>query len=143
MMHVKDLMSNDVLSMREDESIAKARAIMNVARIRHVPVVDREGDFVGLITHRDILAVTVSRLADITPEIQADLDEGIKARDIMNSDVCTVGPDTRLNEAANTLLRHKYGCLPVLDGRRLLGMITEADFLRLTIHLLDAVDQAV
>ena len=143
MMHVKDLMSNDVLSMREDESIAKARAIMNVARIRHVPVVDREGDFVGLITHRDILAVTVSRLADITPEIQADLDEGIKARDIMNSDVCTVEPDTRLNEAANTLLRHKYGCLPVLDGRRLLGMITEADFLRLTIHLLDAVDQAV
>ena len=143
MMHVQDLMSNEVLSMREDESIAKARTIMNVARIRHVPVVDREGDFVGLITHRDILAVTISRLADITPEMQADLDEGIQARDIMNSDVCTVEPDTRLKDAANILLRHKYGCLPVLEGRRLLGMITEADFLRLTIHLLDAVDQAV
>lgn len=143
MMHVQDLMSSEVLSMREDESIAKARTIMNVARIRHVPVVDKEGDFVGLITHRDILAVTVSRLADITPEIQADLDEGIRARDIMNNDVCTVEPDTRLKDAAHILLRHKYGCLPVLEGRRLLGMITEADFLRLTIHLLDAVDQAV
>ena len=143
MMHVQDLMSNDVLSIREDESIAKARAMMNVARIRHVPVVDRAGDFVGLITHRDILAVTVSRLADITPEVQADLDEGVRARDIMNNDVLTVEPDTKLLDAAKILLRHKYGCLPVLDGRRLVGMITEADFLRLAIHLLDAVDQAI
>ena len=143
MMHVQDLMSNDVLSIREDESLAKARAMMNVARIRHVPVVDRAGDFVGLITHRDILAVTVSRLADITPEVQADLDEGVRARDIMNNDVLTVEPDTKLLDAAKILLRHKYGCLPVLDGRRLVGMITEADFLRLAIHLLDAVDQAI
>ena len=75
--------------------------------------------------------------------MQADLDEGIKARDIMNCDACTVTPDTGLKDAANTLLRHKYGCLPVLDGRRLVGMLTEADFLRLTIHLLDAVDEAL
>lgn len=143
MMHVQDIMSKEVLAMREDESIAKARTIMGVARIRHVPVVDKEGDFVGLITHRDILAVTVSRLAGISAEMQADLDEGIKARDIMNCDACTVAPDTGLKDAAQTLLRHKYGCLPVLDGRRLMGMLTEADFLRLTIHLLDAVDQAV
>ena len=143
MMHVQDLMSNDVLSIREDESIAKARAMMNVARIRHVPVVDKQGDFVGLITHRDILAVTVSRLADITPEVQADLDENVRARDIMNNDVRTVEPDTTLLDAAKILLRHKYGCLPVLQGERLVGMITEADFLRLTIHLLDAVDQAI
>ncbi len=141
MMHVQDLMSMDVLSIREDESIARARTMMEVARIRHVPVVDREGDFVGLITHRDVLAVTVSRLANITDEVQADLDEGIKAREIMNSDVCTVEPDTRLRDAAEVLLRHKYGCLPVLEGRRLVGLLTEADFLRLTIHLLDAVDR--
>lgn len=143
MMHVQDLMSGEVLSIREDESIAKARTIMGVARIRHVPVVDAKEDFVGLITHRDILAVTVSRLADITPDVQADLDAGIKARDVMNDDVHTVTPDTGLKDAAITLLRHKYGCLPVLEGRRLVGMITEADFLRLTIHLLDAVDEAL
>ena len=141
MMHVQDLMSVDVLSMREDESIARARTVMGVARIRHVPVVDWQGDFVGLITHRDILAVTVSRLADIGEEVQADLDEGIKAREIMNSDVLTVEPDTRLRDAAEVLLRHKYGCLPVLEKRRLVGLLTEADFLRLTIHLLDAVDR--
>jgi CBS domain-containing membrane protein len=116
---------------------------MNVARIRHVPVVDKIGDFVGLITHRDILAVTVSRLAGIAPEVQADLDGGIKARDIMNNDVCTVEPGTDLKDAAKMLLRHKYGCLPVLEGQRLIGMITEADFLRLTIHLLDAVGEAI
>ncbi len=84
MMHVQDLMSSEVLSIREDESIAKARAIMGLARVRHVPVVDKYGDFVGLITHRDILAVTVSRLADITPEVQDDLDEGIMARDYLS-----------------------------------------------------------
>ena len=143
MMHVKDIMSKEVLSMRDDESIAKARTIMDVARIRHVPVVNKEGDFVGLLTHRDILGVTVSRLAGISAEMQADLDEGIKARDIMNYDAHTVEPDTGLRDAAQVLLRHKYGCLPVVEGQRLVGMITEADFLRLTIHLLDAVDEAL
>ncbi len=143
MMHVQDLMSSEVLSIREDASIAKARAIMGLARVRHVPVVDKYGDFVGLITHRDILAVTVSRLADITPEVQDDLDEGIMARDIMNSDALTVEPDTGLRAAAQILLSHKYGCLPVLEDQRLVGMLTEADFLRLTIHLLDAIDEAL
>ena len=116
MMHVKDIMSKEVLSMRDDESIAKARTIMGVARIRHVPVVNKEGDFVGLLTHRDILGVTVSRLAGISAEMQADLDEGIKARDIMNYDAHTVEPDTGLRDAAQVLLRHKYGCLPVVEA---------------------------
>ena len=61
----------------------------------------------------------------------------------MNYDAHTVEPDTGLRDAAQVLLRHKYGCLPVVEGQRLVGMITEADFLRLTIHLLDAVDEAL
>ena len=57
--------------------------------------------------------------------------------DIMQTDVRTVAPDTLLREAAEILYRNKYGCLPVLDGdNKLVGIITEADFLRLAIALL-------
>ena len=55
----------------------------------------------------------------------------------MQTDVRTVAPDTLLREAAEILYRNKYGCLPVLDGdNKLVGIITEADFLRLAIALL-------
>ena len=60
--------------------------------------------------------------------------------DIMQTDVKTVSPDTLLREAAEILYLHKYGCLPVLDDdKKLVGIITEADFLRLAIALLHEV----
>ena len=56
----------------------------------------------------------------------------------MRTDVTTVSPETRLRDAAEMLFNHKYGCLPVVDEDKLVGIITEADFLKLTISLMDA-----
>jgi CBS domain-containing protein len=59
----------------------------------------------------------------------------------MRSDIKTVDEDTALKVAAQTLLNHKYGCLPVVHDGALRGILTEADFLRLTINLMDALDK--
>jgi CBS domain-containing membrane protein len=58
----------------------------------------------------------------------------------MRTDLKTIGPDDSLENAAKVLLNHKYGCLPVVDQRILVGILTEADFLKLTIQLLEALD---
>ncbi|MFZ5427476.1 MAG: CBS domain-containing protein [Thermodesulfobacteriota bacterium] len=140
MLTVGDLMTTQLFTLLESDSLYTAKQIMEMARVRHVPIVDANESFIGLITHRDMLAVAVSKLSDIDPSTQDELDAGIPLREIMRTDVATVAPDTLLRDAAQVLLEHKYGCLPVVEGRKLVGIITEADFLRLTISLMDALD---
>lgn len=141
MLTVRDLMTEEVFSLKEDDTLKTARQMMSLARIRHIPIVDEGGRFIGLLTHRDILTASISRFAELDRSTQDEIDAGIPIGEIMRADVLTVGPDTPLREAAGTLLRHKYGCLPVVDSGILMGILTEADFLKLTINLMDALDE--
>uniref|UniRef100_A0A7C4EJM3 CBS domain-containing protein n=1 Tax=Fundidesulfovibrio putealis TaxID=270496 RepID=A0A7C4EJM3_9BACT len=138
MLTVGDLMTTKLFTLLESDTLYTAKQIMEMARIRHVPIVDAKDSFIGIITHRDMLEIAVSKLSGIDAFEQDELDAGIPLREIMRTDVATVNADTLLRDAAQTLLEHKYGCLPVVDGKRLVGIITEADFLRLTISLMDA-----
>lgn len=141
MLTVGDLMTTQLFTLLESDSLYTAKQIMEMARVRHVPIVDAKDSFIGLITHRDMLAVAVSKLSDIDDSTQDELDAGTPLREIMRTDVATVSPDTLLRDAAQLLLEHKYGCLPVVEEeQKLVGIITEADFLRLTISLMDALE---
>lgn len=141
MLKVKDLMTKPVFSLKENDSLHNARSLMDLQRIRHIPIVTVDNIFTGLITHRDILSATISQLAELDPETQKEIDSGIPIREIMRTDIATVGENTPLKEAAQTLLNHKYGCLPVVEEGELIGILTEADFLRLTINLMDALKE--
>jgi CBS domain-containing membrane protein len=140
MFQVKDIMTEDVFTLRETDSLSAARDLMNLARIRHIPIVNENDAFVGLVTHRDILAATVSKLADIDSATREEIEASIPVREIMQREVTTTTGNISLKEAATILLRGKFGCLPVLRQGKLIGIITEADFLRLTIQLLEATD---
>ncbi len=142
MYKIRDLMTTPVYSLRETDTLQNARVLMEQKRIRHVPIIGADNRFLGLITHRDVLANTVSHLANIDPATQAEIDAGIPLQEIMRTDVRSLSPDEPVREAAHILYHHKYGCLPIVDGGRLVGIVTEADFLQLTIQLLDAMDQA-
>jgi len=141
MLKVQDLMTTPVFSLKENDSLYNARSLMNLQRIRHIPIVTVDNIFTGLITHRDILSATISQLAELDPETQKEIDSGIPIREIMRTDIATIAEDTLLKDAAQILLNHKYGCLPVVNEGALTGIITEADFLRLTISLMDALNE--
>jgi CBS domain-containing membrane protein len=141
MLKVKDIMTTDIFTLKETDNLALARSVMDLARIRHIPVVSEDMGFIGLLTHRDILRATVSKLADVDSHTQEELDLGIPIIEIMNTSVKTISPDDSLRDCATLLLEHKFGCLPVLEQNRLVGIITEADFLNLTISLLDALTE--
>ena len=140
MLTVSDLMTTQVFTLEESDTLFTAKQIMDMARVRHVPIVDADKKFIGIITHRDILALAVSKLSDIDKTTQDELDAGIPLHEIMRTDVAVVTPGTALRDAAQRLLDHKYGCLPVVSDAELVGIITEADFLRLTISLMDALE---
>lgn len=137
---VHDIMTREVFTLRTSDTLKTARSMMSLARIRHIPIVNERMEFQGLVTHRDILGATISRFADIDRETQDEIDSGIPIAEIMRSDVTQVSPDLPLRNAAELLLAHKYGCLPVVENAILVGILTEADFLKLTIRLMDALD---
>lgn len=142
MFKISELMTSPVYSLRETDTLQNARVLMDQKRIRHVPITTGNNVFKGLITNRDVLANTISHLADIDQATQNEIDAGIPLQEIMRTDVRTVSPEDTVKEAANILYNNKYGCLPVVDNEKLVGIVTEADFLQLTIQLLEAMDQA-
>ena len=135
-MWVRDIMSTDVVTLIEDETLAHAKRCMDLGRIRHLPVL-RGSKLVGLVTHRDLLAASFSIFAEVEPAEQRRIFVTVPVVEAMHRDVITVGPDESVADAAYILLDNKWGCLPVVnDDGDLLGIVTEADFLRLTVRLL-------
>ena len=135
-MKVADLMSTDLVTLTEDETLAHAQRCMARGRIRHLPVV-RDGRLTGLVTHRDLLAASFSIFAEVERNEQRRIFDTVGVVEAMHRDVITVSPDLGVAQAAGILLENKYGCLPVVDGEGILiGIVTEADFLRLTVRLL-------
>ena len=132
---VGDIMTRDVVTLKEDEDLALAEEMMQVGRIRHLPVVQNR-QLVGLVTHRDLLRASFSALAEIDRDEEQRIKRSIPVKKIMATNLITVTSETPLLEAAQTMLKKKIGCLTVVDNGRLTGIITESDFLRLFVQTL-------
>jgi CBS domain-containing membrane protein len=140
MLTTRDLMTEDLIALRDSDSLLAAKRAMEEAHIRHLPIVDGAGAFVGLLTHRDMLAASVSRLAEIDNDTQEEIYAGIPIKEVMRADVALASPELPLRQAAEVLLTQKYGCLPVVAGGKLVGILTSSDFIRLSLELMDALE---
>ena len=136
MLKVKDIMTSEVFVLHAAQTLELVRSLMRIKHVRHVPIVEPDNTFVGLMTHRDLLAQTISHLADVDEEEQEYLDRNIHIMNIMKTDVTIADPEMDICSAISLLLEHKYGCLPIVDEGKLVGIVTEADFLKLTLELL-------
>lgn len=134
---VGDVMSRDVLTLTEDQDLEHLEHAMRMFKFRHMPVTQNRR-LVGLVSHRDLLRVSASTLLPSAAEQNALLSRRFHVRDVMVREVDTVRADLGLAEAAGIMLRKKLGCLPVVDPDNVLvGIITETDFLRLAVRLLE------
>lgn len=131
---VGELMTRDLVTLKETQNLAIADELLRLHRIRHLPVV-REGKLVGLLTHRDLLKATSEKHPDPAKH-------PLWAADIMNREVKTVRPDTSLREAVKVMLDNKFGCLPVIaETGKLVGILTEADLVRYAQQLIRELDR--
>ena len=137
MFTIEAIMSSDLITVAPTSTLAEARSLMHEHRIHHVPVV--KGDkLVGLVTLTNVLAATDSFLRDPQNRIHAN---EISIADAMVTDVATVDINASLRHAALFLERHKIGCLPVLDDDKLVGIITDTDFVAVAINLLELLEE--
>ncbi len=127
---VEDFMSTAVITMKESDTLSAAQIEMRMAEIRHLPIIDKKGHVVGVLSDRDILRNLTKIDGKPTPVTQ-----------IMSRRVQTVKPSMPASEAATLLIEHKFGCLPVVgDDEQIVGIITDTDFLKIAEQALLGVD---
>ena len=135
---VRDLMSTPVVTVSPTSPLRDVIRLMEDKHIRHVAVVNdpEERRLLGIISNRDVLRSQEGSLSGTPSREQAHMNRWIEARWLMTKEVRTARPETPALEAALTLRAYGYGCVPVLDGGRLVGMLTESDFVEYAIQSL-------
>lgn len=127
---VGDVMSRDVFTLNRNEKLSVADDVMKQRRIRHIPVLDGDDGLCGIITQRDLFRGILLRSLGFGSRAEEKMLDSLSVKDAMHDDVITTSPDTPLADAADLMLSSKVGCLPVVDGERLVGLISEADFVK-------------
>lgn len=125
---VRDLMTSEVETVQPSSTLAELLDLLQERNIRHVPVVDDEGELVGLVTQRDLLRRSLAARGDLPLTVREEVVSHRTVDEFMTVGVMTVDPDAPLGEAAELILDNKLGCLPVVEGPHLVGIITESDF---------------
>lgn len=133
---VADAMTRKIVTVTTKDALEKLEEGMTRLRFRHLPVVDDAGKLVGLLTHSDIRHAWSTFLSDRAADRNALIAQVPVGR-IMQQTVVTVRPEDSLVEAGKLMWDAKIGCLPVVDDDgKLVGIITAADFIRITLRLL-------
>lgn len=128
-MRVKELISGPPISIPPETPILEARRVMQTRAIRHLLVVE-DGRLVGIVTDRDIRLNMPSPATTLSVWEINYLLARLTVREVMTASVIVVEPDRDAHAAAALLISEKIGALPVVDGDRLVGIVTETDFLR-------------
>ncbi len=131
---VADIMTRKLITLGEEDRIHDVEQVMTKYRFRHLPVVRGE-KLVGIITQRDMLRISSSTFST-QKAVRDHLIHYMPAGKVMCSEVATVSPETSLVTAGQLMWDMKIGCLCVTDDDdNLVGIVTEADFMRLAIRL--------
>jgi CBS domain-containing protein len=124
---VGQFMSTDLFTVRPDDLVDLAASVMEWRHIRHVPVEDERGQLVGLVSHRDMLRLLARGRGG----------EAVAVRQVMKADPLTVSPSTPTLEAIDLMRSRGVGCLPVVEGGLLVGIVTAKDFLEASAKLFE------
>jgi CBS domain-containing membrane protein len=130
---VRDVMSRDVKTVERNDALSIADQVMKMDRIRHLVVTDEDlpGEVAGILSQRDLFLGALARALGYGSAGAKKVLETVPVKDVMTRDVLTIGPDAILAEAGRIMLERRIGCLPVVEQDRLIGIVTESDFVRL------------
>jgi len=130
---VEEFMETDLFTVQKDDIVELVAEMMDWRKIRYMPVEDKKGNLIGLVTSRLLLRHFSNRKVDKKKDV-------IIVNDIMIKDPITISPDATVLDALEVMRNKQIGCLPVVDKNELVGIITETDFLRITGRLIDRME---
>lgn len=127
-MMVSDFMTTDLFTVQKDDIIHLVAELMDWNKIKYTPVEDAKGKLVGLVSARLILRELVRNPGSRKTKT---------VQDIMVTEPITIDQDTTIRKATEIMRKHNIGCLPVVNGDDLIGIITEMDFIKISMRLID------
>jgi acetoin utilization protein AcuB len=136
-------MTPNPITVRPEVSIAEALEQMRREKVRHFPVVDKDGRLQGIVTRQDLLYAAPSSVTSLNVWEVTYLVSRIKVSEVMTRKVITASEDMPVEEAARIMADHKVGCLPVVRGQIVVGIITESDLFRIFLELFGAREKGI
>jgi len=132
-LRVADVMTRDVTTVDPNEALSVVDELMKVGHFRHMVVVDDEGTVAGVVSRRDLFYGALAwSLGQGTTAHERSL-EAFPAKQVMKGEPVVISPAARLADAASLMREHQIGCLPVVEDGKLVGILTEGDFLALLV----------
>ena len=131
---VRDVMTKDVATLGRNEKLAVADDVMRLGRIRHLPIIDEDGALAGIVTQRDLFHSGLLRALGFGSHAKERAMELLVLKEAMKTEVVTITPAAPLAEAAKVMLERKIGCVVVVEGKKIVGIITESDFVKLALR---------
>jgi acetoin utilization protein AcuB len=142
-MLVGNRMTKRPITVAEGTSVSRALELMHGEHVRRLPVVNKGGQLVGIVSELDLLKVSPSPATSLSIYEIPYLLSRITVEEVMTKDVITVTEDTPLEEAARVMADNKIGGLPVLRDDKLVGIITETDLFKIFLELFGAREEAL
>jgi len=131
---VRDVMTKDVATLGRNEKLVVADDVMRLGRIRHLPIVDEDGGLAGIVSQRDLFHSALLRALGYGTHAKERAMDLLVLKEAMKTEVATVAPTAPLTEAAKVMLERKIGCLVVVEDEKIVGILTESDFVKLALR---------
>ena len=128
-MSVREIMATDIEVVDRKDNLRTVEERMTTKQLRHLPVLE-QGEVVGIVTQRDLFKAAMSSAMGYGAKAQQAYLQSVRVKEIMVYPVVTVAPDTSVVAAADLILTKGIGCLPVVEGTQLIGIVTKTDLLR-------------
>ncbi|HEX9076201.1 MAG TPA: CBS and ACT domain-containing protein [Anaerolineae bacterium] len=142
-MLVRTRMTANPIVVHPDTSFEDALQLLREKKIRRLPVVDKEGNLVGIVVEKDLLYASPSPATSLSVFEVHYLLSKLQVKDVMTKRVITVGEDCPLEEAARIMVDHKIGSLPIVREKKVVGIITETDIFRMMAEALGGREKGV
>jgi CBS domain-containing protein len=130
-LQVKDVMSREVHTVERNDELGIADALMKQERVRHLPVLDEDGEVCAVVSQRDLFRGALLRALGFGSRAEELMLKQVVVKEAMSSEIQTTALDTPVADAARLMIERKIGCLPVIENGKLVGIVTETDFVRL------------
>ncbi len=131
---VREIMMASPVTLAPGDTLDLANDIMSLGRIRHIPIVE-DSRVAGIVSQRDLFGAAVGVVMGLKGKEAKDLLKSFRIKEVMRHPAITISPDASIKEAAHLMAEKKIGCLPVVDGENLVGLVTLTNILRYVVNL--------
>ena len=134
-MTVSSVMTHNPITLLDSDSVTDAQSLMKREKIHRLPVLDHRRKLVGIVSEKDLLYAAPSPASTLSLYEMSNLLAKLKVEKVMTRELVTVTPSTLVEDAARVLVDNDIGGLPVMEGDKLVGIVTESDLFRLLIDM--------